>query len=224
MLFNKGHFYEFGSFRLNPAERLLLRDDVAVSLSPKGFELLVFLVTNHGRLVTKEQIFQSVWAGSFVEESNLTVNISALRRALGEKESGLQYIETVTKAGYRFTASVLERQDRDEGVPPPEPPDEFPANVPEGKAAAASILQDELEPNLPAADHSYSVALADRAVPIVIEEISRDKTARRRSWKRTGFLLLVIFVPLLAVLSYWKVHRASSEAVPPHPRTLAILP
>ena len=224
MLFNKGHFYEFGSFRLNPAERLLLRDDVAVSLSPKGFELLVFLVTNHGRLVTKEQIFQSVWAGSFVEESNLTVNISALRRALGEKESGLQYIETVTKAGYRFTASVLERQDRDEGARPSEPPDEFQVNAPARNAAAAGMIQDGAEPNLLSAENPNSFALADRAVPLVIEEISRDKTPRRRSWKRTGLLLLVIIVPLLAVLSYWNVHRASNEAVPPHPRTLAVLP
>ena len=67
-----------------------------------------------------------MWAGSFVEESNLTVNISALRRALGEKESGLQYIETVTKAGYRFTASVLERQDVDEADAQPSLPDESP--------------------------------------------------------------------------------------------------
>ena len=117
MLFNKGHFYEFGPFRLDPAERRLVRDGVAVSLSPKGFELLVFLVTNHGRLVTKEQIFEAVWAGSFVEESNLTVHISALRRALGEKESGLQYIETVTKAGYRFTPTVLEWKDREGAAP-----------------------------------------------------------------------------------------------------------
>src|ERR1700723_230564 len=104
MQLNKEHFYEFGPFRLNPAERLLVREDQPVSLSPKTFELLVFLVANHGRLVSKDQIFEVVWAGSFVEDSNLTVSISALRRALGEKESGLQYIETVTKAGYRFSA------------------------------------------------------------------------------------------------------------------------
>src|SRR5690242_17559667 len=111
MQLNKGHFYEFGPFRLNPEERLLVREDKPVSLSPKGFELLVFLVANHGRLVTKDQIFDAVWAGSFVEDSNLTVSISSLRRTLGEKESGNCYIETVTKAGYRFVASVQDLED-----------------------------------------------------------------------------------------------------------------
>jgi len=101
-------FYEFGPFRLEPDEHLLLRDGVPIPLPPKTFELLVFLVQNHSRLVTKEQIMQAVWQESFVEEANLTVSISALRRALGEKEGAPRYIETVPKRGYRFTAPVRE--------------------------------------------------------------------------------------------------------------------
>jgi DNA-binding winged helix-turn-helix (wHTH) protein/TolB-like protein len=103
-----GSFYECGPFRLEPAEHRLTRDGSPVALAPKAFELLVFLVQNQGRLVTKDQIMQAVWPGSFVEEANLTVSISVLRKALGEKDSDLRYIETVPKKGYRFTASVKE--------------------------------------------------------------------------------------------------------------------
>ena len=109
----RGHFYEFGPFCLDPAERRLLRENQTVSLPPKSFDLLVLLVENHDRLVTKNQILDSVWAGSFVEESNLTVSVSAIRRALGERGDSLPYIETVPKAGYRFIAPV-----RIVGAPP----------------------------------------------------------------------------------------------------------
>lgn len=224
MLFNKGHFYEFGPFRLNPAERLLLRDDVAVSLSPKGFDLLVFLVTNHGRLVTKEQIFEAVWAGCFVEESNLTVHISALRRAFGEKESGLQYIETVTKAGYRFTAPVLEWKDQERGGDPPKPPDEFPSSLTDGSTAAAAMARDRPEGDLPSTGDPGLLALADQSVPAPMENLSSSEKARRHARNRAGLLLVMFFFALLAALGYWRLHRASNEPVPPRPRTLAILP
>jgi DNA-binding winged helix-turn-helix (wHTH) protein/TolB-like protein len=224
MLFNKGRFYEFGSFRLNPAERRLVRDGVAVSLSPKGFELLVFLVTNHGRLVTKEQIFEAVWAGSFVEESNLTVHISALRRALGEKESGLQYIETVTKAGYRFTPTVLEWKDREVGGAPPKPSDEFASSLTDGSTAAAAMARDRVERDLPSTEDPGFLVLADQSVPAPIENLSSSEKARRHARNRAGLLLVMFFFALLAALGYWKLHRASNEPLTPRPRTLAVLP
>jgi DNA-binding winged helix-turn-helix (wHTH) protein/TolB-like protein len=108
MVLKLRHFYEFGPFRLEPDERLLTSGDQALALIPKYFDLLVFLVQNSGRLLTKDQIMQTIWSGSFVEEANLTVAISAIRKTLAEKESGIQYIETVPKKGYRFTAEVRE--------------------------------------------------------------------------------------------------------------------
>src|SRR6516225_9617209 len=89
------HFYEFGPFRLEPDEQLLLSNSQPVPIAPKYFELLVFLVQNCGRLVTKDQIMQTVWSGSFVEEANLTVAVSAIRKALGDKDANIRYIETV---------------------------------------------------------------------------------------------------------------------------------
>ena len=109
--------YEFGKFRCDPREHLLLCGDKPVSLSPKSFEILVALIQSNGRLLTKEELMQQVWPDSFVEEANLTVNISALRRVLGETQGGQQYIETVPKRGYRFVAPVTEHRDDDNPLP-----------------------------------------------------------------------------------------------------------
>lgn len=98
--------YEFGPYRLLPAERQLLRDGVPVPLTPKAFETLVALVRRAGHLADKDELLKEVWPDSFVEESNLAQNIFALRRALGEGENRQKYIETVPKRGYRFRASV----------------------------------------------------------------------------------------------------------------------
>ena len=98
--------FEFGPFRLVPAERLLLRDSSPVTLTPKVFDLLVVLVKNRGALLEREELLKTLWPDSFIEENNLTVNVSTLRRVLGEAPSQGQYIETVPKKGYRFAADV----------------------------------------------------------------------------------------------------------------------
>src|SRR6266568_3801612 len=103
--------YEFVKLRCDPREHLLLCDGKAVSLSPKSFEILVALIRSNGRLLMKDELIQQVWPDSFVEEANLTVNISALRKVLGETPGGQQYIETVPKRGYRFVAPVTEHPD-----------------------------------------------------------------------------------------------------------------
>lgn len=101
-----GELYEFGPFRLEPDEHLLLRNGKPAPLTPKAFDLLLFLVRSQGHLVTKDQIMQVLWPGSFVEEANITVLISQLRKVLGEKQADDPYIQTVPKRGYRFTALV----------------------------------------------------------------------------------------------------------------------
>ena len=109
--------YEFGPFRLDPAEHLLLRDGHPVSLTSKVFDILKVLVENSGHLLEKEELMQAVWPDSFVEEGNLNRNISTLRKILGEGLNGREYIETVPKRGYRFVASV--RQVQKEAVDAP---------------------------------------------------------------------------------------------------------
>lgn len=105
--------YEFGPFRLNPVEHILLRDGEVVLLSPKVFDVLLLLVQNHGHLLEKEEMIRIIWPDTFVEESNLTRYISTLRQALGESQDEHQYILTVPKRGYRFVASVREAWDED---------------------------------------------------------------------------------------------------------------
>lgn len=98
--------YEFGSFRIDLAERQLLRDGMHVPITPKVFETLVALVEHSGHLVEKEELMKLVWAEAFVEEANLARNVHILRKALGEGHHEHKYIETVPKRGYRFNGEV----------------------------------------------------------------------------------------------------------------------
>jgi DNA-binding winged helix-turn-helix (wHTH) protein len=102
------HIYEFGPYRLDMAERRLLHGGESVPLTPKAFDLLLVLVEHRGHLLQKEELLEAVWRDAFVEEANLSYNISALRKALGESPEGGRYIETVPKRGYRFAAKVRE--------------------------------------------------------------------------------------------------------------------
>lgn len=96
--------YEFGHFTLDVEESRLLRDGRPVALKPKVLETLLVLIENSGRAMDKEEMMKRLWPDSFVEEANLAVNISQLRKALGD--DGDVYIETVPKRGYRFVAPV----------------------------------------------------------------------------------------------------------------------
>ncbi len=100
--------YEFDSFRLEPSKRLLWRDGQTVSLMPKAFEVLLVLVRRHGQTVTKHELLDTVWHDTAVEENNLNVNISALRKVFGEKPHEHHFIVTVPGVGYQFVADVHE--------------------------------------------------------------------------------------------------------------------
>jgi len=100
------HSYDFGRFRLKVAERVLLREGELVPLTPKVFDILVTLVEHGGQVVAKDDLMRRVWPNTFVEEGNLTQNISLLRKALGESPGGVQFIETVPRRGYRFVADT----------------------------------------------------------------------------------------------------------------------
>ncbi|MGH9424929.1 MAG: winged helix-turn-helix domain-containing protein, partial [Terriglobia bacterium] len=109
------HFYEFGPFRIDTANRLLLRDRKVVPLTSKVFDILLALVQNSGNVLDKEELMKHVWPDSFVEEGNLSRNISTLRKVLGESPEDHRYIVTISGRGYRFVASVREVLDGDPG-------------------------------------------------------------------------------------------------------------
>ena len=101
-----GEVYEFGPFRLDVPERLLSKNGQAIALAPKSHELLLALVRRAGRLAMRRELLDAVWPEAFVEEGILSVHISTLRKALGDDEPQRRYIETVSRAGYRFVASI----------------------------------------------------------------------------------------------------------------------
>ena len=98
--------YSFGPFFLDTQERVLMKDGVPVQLTPKAFDILLLLVRDHGRLVSKDRLMDMIWPDTFVEEKTLTQNIFTLRKVLGTDKEGRQHIETVPKHGYRFRADV----------------------------------------------------------------------------------------------------------------------
>ena len=98
--------YEFGDFRADPAEQLLLHRGQPVALTPKVFETLLILLKSEGRLIDKDDFIRQLWPGVFVEDVALAKNISYLRRALGDGNNGVDLIQTVPKRGYRFGAPV----------------------------------------------------------------------------------------------------------------------
>src|SRR5579875_2736886 len=92
--------YTFESYTLDPDSRSLTRSGGAVTIPPKTFDLLVLMVESGGRLLSKRELMDALWGGTFVEESNLSFQISTLRKLLGEE--GSAWIEAVPKHGYRF--------------------------------------------------------------------------------------------------------------------------
>jgi len=191
--------YEFGRFRFDPEERLLLCDGAPVPLAPKAFDVLLVLVQNGSRLTTKDELMRRVWPDSFVEEANLTVNISALRKLLGEGPDGSQYIETVPKNGYRFVTPVVERR----------PEREHPI-VPAGiRSQAVASLESEMVP------------------PQAIVASGQTSTTPQPDRRRLGYRLLAVVALALSLLLVWNVtirRRAILQPQAPELRRLAVLP
>ena len=191
--------YEFSRFRFDPDNHLLESEGSPISLTPKAFEILLILVQNGNRLTTKEELMRKVWPDSFVEEANLTVNISALRKQLGETPAGQQYIETVPKKGYRFAVPISE----------------LPANgyVTHGMAVApeAGTVPEVLIP--PPED-----LWLRKQTPL--EEVDKN-----RIWFRSGIALLALTAILLMEFGY-RTYRNKSvpKQVSQGPRRLAVLP
>lgn len=92
-------FYVFAPFRLDSRERVRLRDGQALPVTPKVAETLLVLVENAGHLVEKDELMRRVWPDAFVEEGNLSKNISTLRKLLGHEDNGREYIKTLSKRG-----------------------------------------------------------------------------------------------------------------------------
>jgi len=110
----KAQFYEFHPFLLDTIQHLLLKEGRPVALTPKTYDTLLLLVQNSGRMLSKEELMKTLWPDSFVEESNLTQQVSMIRRALGDSPGDPRFIVTVSGRGYRFSAEVRSWEDEKE--------------------------------------------------------------------------------------------------------------
>jgi DNA-binding winged helix-turn-helix (wHTH) protein len=190
--------YEFGRFRLDPGQRLLLCEGKPVSLSPKAFELLLVLIQSGGRLLAKDDLMRRLWPDSFVEEANLTVNISALRKTLGDTLDGQEFIETVPKHGYRFIAPVTELLEESQ---------------PSRRATARAVVQ------------PISDGLDFRADATPLDRLALDRETPPRSRARlVGIVALILGIALGGgVYSLYRQRSGRKQALD-SPRRLAILP
>jgi len=187
------HFYEFGPFRLDATERLLLRDQQHIPLTPKAFETLLVLVEHGGHVIDKSELMKKVWPDTFVEEVNLAKNVSSLRKILGSEQSE-HYIETIPKRGYRFVASVRELWS-EESLPIVGPPD-------------LSSSGDRWD------DHGKAVAKAETKLNAATdfkrgESISAKSEApasdKRSFTTRLGLLIAFLASGVLVALSLWSL-------------------
>jgi serine/threonine protein kinase/TolB-like protein len=195
---NAKRLYEFGEFQLDVSERRLMRSLTAIDLKPKVFDLLVLLAQNAGRLMEKEEIFQSLWPDTVVEEANLNVSVSALRKALGETANDPRYIETVPKRGYRFIARVT---------------------VKEAAPQGAGAETESLTPANPIANLETATTFAS----CVIESSSRSNAQSSRAGvaKRPRWLFAIAALLTLAIIAAWLLPRFFSDS---RPRAIAVLP
>jgi Tol biopolymer transport system component/DNA-binding winged helix-turn-helix (wHTH) protein len=187
------HLYEFGEFRLDVKEKILMHGDRPVELTPKGFELLSVFVENHGRLLEKDELMTRVWADSFVEESNLTFNIRQLRKALDDDAHDPKYIKTVRRHGYRFIADVRQISA-------------------EPSAEAKNGRRDDAPPIFRTADPAPDRAAAGQPTT------NPENLRARRKLLSPVFLVAAILPIAAIVIGLWYVSRKGSE---PHALVLA---
>ncbi len=205
----KRPIYEFGPFRLDQAEGQLLRNDEVVQITPKAFETLVLLVERAGRLIEKEELLQTLWPDTFVEEANLTHHVWRLRKTLEESKDGEKYIETIPKRGYRFVGVVRI-------------PDDFCAEASGQEQNVSEMValsdRDSDSESLPNTHFEIPSAIFE---PGVIEKVDR---------KRLLYLGLVciLFLGAASTLAYFRlVSNRSNQSVQdgnPSHKSLAVLP
>jgi DNA-binding winged helix-turn-helix (wHTH) protein/TolB-like protein/Tfp pilus assembly protein PilF len=198
--------YEFGQFRLDPQERLLLRDGEPVPLSPKAFDMLLALVENGGRLLEKEELMRRLWPDSFVEEGSLAQNVSLLRKALGESD-GQKFIETVPRRGYRFIANVRGVQDD--------------AEIIVQKHSTASIAgEGEQEPGISERNVESGQAGAEKGLEPGRHANWILRQNRNRAFLIVSLALVVVVAAFLISRVLNKREQAAGQAI----KSIAVLP
>src|SRR5262245_32532187 len=192
--------YEFGPFRVDADKRLLYRDGEVVPLTARVFDVLLVFITNCGRTLTKEEMMEQVWPGDFVEEGNLTRNVSTLRKALGESPDDHHYLVTIPGRGYRFVAEVREATDE------------------ERPNLRSNVMGNGVGESIEAA-----AATLDRAAELDGEAVAA-MDRRMKRWRGPVIALaILLLVGVGAALSFWPVARQPT-APSVDIKSIAVLP
>ena len=202
---------EFGRFRLLPHRRELRADGVAVELGNRAFDILMVLTEARGALVTKDELLARVWPDTAVEENNLVVQISALRKALGEDRD---FIRTVTGRGYRFIAEIrssVADPGREAGLAPEVVPDASTSPSSDLPTPVSRLIGRQTPPEKGADLRACPVVLADART-------SPKRPLRPVAWRLLGFALAMVLAASLSWVLY------SRNQASPKIRSLAVLP
>jgi Tol biopolymer transport system component/DNA-binding winged helix-turn-helix (wHTH) protein len=202
--------YDFGPFRLDSAERVLLCNGEHVPLQPKAFETLLALVERHGRIVEKEDLMKRVWPDTFVEEVNLAKNISELRRIFRSVDPTQEFIATIPRRGYRFVASLKVREEQAEA---PAPERAIAATKVETVNGAASsdwpiYLQEQRQEPAPQPENLPTAVPPETAAGTADRATTQSAFARH---KTIALVSLAIGLALIAALAYSVYRLAVSE-------------
>jgi TolB-like protein/DNA-binding winged helix-turn-helix (wHTH) protein/Flp pilus assembly protein TadD len=195
-------FYEFGPFRVNVTERILLKEDRILPIRAKVFDILLLLIENRGHLVEKEVLLRTLWPNTFVEESSLVQNIYILRKVLGERGSDHQYIQTVSKYGYRFISDVREVTQND----------------------AEGLI------NQPAAEQGFGEDEAAHETCVPANEgmdARHDRAPAPRRFNKLGrpLILYALILGITLTTFLWLSHRQHKQPeISSIPRSIAVLP
>jgi DNA-binding winged helix-turn-helix (wHTH) protein/TolB-like protein len=232
--------FQFGGFKLFPSDQLLVRGSEPISLAPKLFDLLLFMVEHRGRLLTRDELMRVIWPDTVVEETNLTVNVSLLRKILGDGPDGKPYIDTVPRRGYRFHAEVAEVAAAED--PRPAPPSNSPAGVataredspaPELHPSTSALASIPHTPERPPSALDTRAQPSPPAWPFASPEAQPSpvgagfQTGRPRPYASRAVLGLLGLIGLsICAAVYYSVPRPSTPiaAVTTGPRNLAVLP
>ncbi len=213
MLEQKRQIYGFDNFRLDVPNRQLLRDGESVALPAKAFDMLVVLIENSGRLVSKDELFSSVWPDQIVEESNLTVQVSAIRKALGERKENPHYIVTVPGHGYRFTGKLLSLDQEEEEVVV----DRHSMSHVTVETESAVGADERTLINNPAAKSVGHLSTGDEAAPS-----SSPGATTRRTLVFAGLVVIAISLGVLLVLK--RTRSLDTSAATAQIKSIAVLP
>lgn len=193
--------YRFDNFKLDAARRLLFKDEELVTLPPKAYEILLFLVKSGGRIIEKSELMKEIWQDSYVEDNNLTVNITLIRKALNEKSGENKYIVTVPRRGYRFVAEIKE----------------------DASLKRSTVTEESEEINV---DKEAEILNTNSETSQKPQKLNSLVASKNKTVSRRNIALSAVFISLLIVCSgfiYWNFAAKRIEN-PSQIHTLAVLP